>query len=210
MQQDTIHPRYFYLLVDSLVRAMAARDAYTCHHQTMVSRIARRIAQTMGLDSKEVEGIRVAAQLHDIGKIAIPTQLLTKVGKLDVEELALIKTHVVRGADILRDVPFPWPVQRLIEQHHERLDGSGYPQGLKGSEIELGARILAVADTVDAMVNSRPYRSALGIEKACEVLQSDSGTKYDTDVVNTFLSLVKKNDQLLITSLQSVQYMGSL
>ena len=181
---------FIYPLIDALMRAMESRDGYTVNHQNGVSRLARRIAQELGLSSFEVEGIRVAGQLHDIGKIAIPSQLLTKVDRLHEEELTLVKTHVNRGVEILENIDFPWPILAMVSQHHERLDGSGYPNGLKGDEICLSARILAVADVTDAVINARPYRAALSTEALLTILQDDNDLLYDQEVVSVLHRLI--------------------
>jgi len=190
MEEDQ-EKRFLYQLISSLTRAMESRDQYTALHQDTTSELARLLAQELKLSAFEVEGIRVAGQLHDIGKIALPAQVLSKVGELTKEEFSLIKTHVNRGIEILGDVDFPWPVASIISQHHERMDGSGYPNNLKHDEINLGARILAVADTANAVVNARPYRKAMGIKSALSIFENDSGKQFDTDVVSAFLRLSK-------------------
>ncbi len=190
--------RFLYQTMDSLIRAMESRDSYTVYHQNVVSQLARRLAQELQLPASEVEGIRVAGQLHDIGKIAVPGELLTKIGRLNVEEYALIKTHVVRGVEILENVDFPWPVTSMIGQHHERLDGSGYPAGLGGSEILPGARILAVADVVNAVTKNRPYRHAIGLEAMLSIFEEDGGVCYDPDVVSALNRLIRGKDELVM------------
>jgi len=187
--------RFPYQLIDVLIRTMESRDVYLVDHQRMVSRLARCLAQQLGMSADEVEGVRVSGQLHDIGKIAIPTELLSKPGVLHFEELELIKTHVKRGIDILEGVEFPWPVQTMISQHHERLDGSGYPVGLRDQEICPGARILAVADVVNAVARARPYRVAMGIETMLTVFREDDATCYDRDVVGALNALIERNDE---------------
>jgi len=192
------HIRFLYQTMHSLIRAMESRDSYTVYHQNVVSRLARRLAQELRLDAFEVEGIRVAGQLHDIGKIAVPGELLTKIGRLNVEEFALIKTHVARGTEILENVDFPWPVTSLISQHHERLDGSGYPAGLFCNDILPGARILAVADVVNAVTKTRPYRQAVGMEAMLSIFEEDGGVCYDTDVVSALNRLIRGKDQIVM------------
>lgn len=193
--------RFPYQLMDILVRTMESRDVYTVDHQHMVSKLARRLAQELQLSSFEVEGIRIAAHLHDIGKIAVPAELLTKFGKLQSEEFTLIKTHVKRGVEILKDVDFPWPVKTMVAQHHERLDGSGYPEGLRGDEITLGSRILAVADVANAVTRTRPYRQAMGVDAMLAIFRDDQGVCFDTDVVSALNQLVQQEDKIMMECL---------
>ena len=145
-----------------------ARDPSTSGHQQRVSELARAIAQEMGLPAEQVDGIRLAAVIHDLGKISVPAEILSKHTKLSDIEFGLIKTHPQKGYDILKDIEFVWPISRMVWEHHERMNGSGYPRGLKGEEILLESRILAVADVVEAIASHRPYRPAYGIEKALE------------------------------------------
>lgn len=165
------------------VRAMAAvteiRDPYTAGHQQRVSELAAAIAQEMGLSAGETEGIRIAGLLHDVGKVYVPIQILAKPGSLSPAEFNLVKAHSEAGHEILRNVEFPWPIAETVLQHHERMDGSGYPQGIDGAAILVGARIIAVADTVEAMSNFRPYRPAFGIEAALEEVLHKSRHLYD-------------------------------
>jgi len=146
----------------------------------------------MKVSGKQIEAIRTASLIHDIGKIAIPAEILTKPTQLSEMELILIKHHPESAYDIVKEVDFPWPVADIILQHHERIDSSGYPQGLKGKEIRLGARILAVADVVEAMSSLRPYRPALGIDKALEEISKNKGRLYDLQVVDICLNLFNK------------------
>ena len=187
--------RFLYQLVEVLVRTMESRDPYLVNHQKLVSGLARRLAQELKLSAQEVEGIRIAGQLHDIGKIALPSELLSKLDKLHFEEFELIKTHVRRGNEILEGIEFPWPIQTMIGQHHERLDGSGYPDGLRGDEICLGARILAVADLVNAVTRTRPYRVAMGIETMLSIFEEDRGVCYDADVIVALNNLIDRKDE---------------
>src|SRR3989338_4249054 len=170
-------------------RAAEARDPYTAGHQLRVSRLAREIAQEMGLDSDRVEGIRLGAQIHDVGKIQVPSELLSKLGKLSVNGFELIKEHCLNGYNILKDVEFPWPIAEISYQHHERLDGSGYPQGLKGGAICLEARIVAVADVVEAIGSHRPYRPSLGNQVALDEIATKRGKYYDPKVVDACLKI---------------------
>ncbi|PKN53155.1 MAG: hypothetical protein CVU55_02790 [Deltaproteobacteria bacterium HGW-Deltaproteobacteria-13] len=175
------------------IRAIASmvetRDPYTAGHQRRVSDLARAIATEMGLSNDRVEGLRVAAIIHDIGKLSIPAEILSKSSKLTNIEFNLIKYHSQSGYDILKDIEFPWPIARMVIEHHERMDGSGYPNGITGDNLLLESRILSVADVVEAMVSHRPYRPALGPNKALEEIVRNKGTLYDPDVVNICLRL---------------------
>jgi response regulator RpfG family c-di-GMP phosphodiesterase len=177
--------------VAALARAIEKRDPYTDGHQRRVSRLAVAIADGMGLPRDEITGIRLAALVHDVGKIAIPVELLAMPRRLLPEEFALVRTHPAAGSDILGEVRFPWPIAATVAQHHERLDGSGYPGGLAGDDIALAARIVAVADVFEAMSSHRPYRPALGIDKAVEELRAHRGTRYDARAVDCCLALVE-------------------
>lgn len=170
-------------LVTVLADIMIFQDPYTVNHQRRVAQIAVAIAQEMGADPEFVEGIRVMGLLHDLGKIAIPSAILSKSGRLSPQEMNLIKTHPQAGYDILMGIHFPWPVALAVLQHHERLDGSGYPNGFAGDQIIPEARILAVADVVEAMASHRPYRPARGLEAVIEEISSKQGTLYDPEVV---------------------------
>ncbi|MBI2907022.1 MAG: GAF domain-containing protein [Chloroflexi bacterium] len=165
------------------------RDPYTAAHQENVSQIARAIAGEMKLAEEQAEGVRIAGLLHDIGKTCIPSEILARPGKLSPEEMGLIKTHPQLGYDILKRIDFPWPVAPAILQHHERLDGSGYPAGLWGNATLLEARILGVADVVEAMSSHRPYRPALGIDSALREIAEKKGILYDSAVADACLSL---------------------
>ena len=155
------------------------RDPYTAGHERRVAEIAVAIGAEMGFDAHRQQGLRVAGHLHDIGKINIPGEILSRPGKLSAAEFALVKEHSRAGHDVLKNVEFPWPVALVALQHHERIDGSGYPQGLKGDDIIPEARIIAVADVIEAMSSHRPYRPALGIEKALAVIERGRGTAFD-------------------------------
>lgn len=173
--------------VQALAQTTETRDPYTSGHQNRVARLALAIAEQLGLEEKTIDGIRMAGLVHDIGKIQVPAEILGKPGKLTEMEFNLIKVHPQVGYDILKTIEFPFPVARTVLQHHERMDGSGYPFGLKGDQILLEARILAVSDVVEAMASYRPYRPALGLEKALEEIQRNKETFYDADVVNACL-----------------------
>ncbi|BCO08229.1 two-component system response regulator [Desulfolithobacter dissulfuricans] len=170
-------------IVDVVAAIVEKRDPYTAGHEQRVASLARAIAREMGLTSRKIEGLHLAAIIHDLGKVAIPSELLSKPGRLTDLEFQFIQTHVQVGYDILRRMEFPWPLAQIVHQHHERLDGSGYPQGLKDGEIMIEARILGVADVVEAMSSHRPYRPALGIDTALEEINRHRGTLYDADVV---------------------------
>jgi len=146
----------------------------------------------MGLDEETVTGVRVASLLHDVGKITVPTEILSKPGRLSEVEFQLIRTHPQASHDVLHGIEFPWPVAEVALQHHERLDGSGYPRGLAGDEIILEARILAVADVVEAMASHRPYRPALGIDAALEEIEQHSGGLYDAEVAEACVELFRR------------------
>lgn len=178
----------------AISRAVGARDPYTAEHQQRVSRLSRAIAQKMGLDRERIDGLRMGASIHDIGKIRLPAEILSKPSKLSSIEYAFIKTHAQVGYDILKDIAFPWPVAEIAWQHHERLDGSGYPQGLKGDEICLEARIVAVADVVEAMSNRRPYREALGIDAALKEIEAHRGTWFEPAAVDACLKLFREKE----------------
>lgn len=178
-------------IVSLVTNLMEMRDPYTAGHEKRVADIAQAIGVELGLDAYRLEGLRVGGYLHDVGKIAVPAEILTKPGRLSSLEYAIIKNHVSAGFDILKDVSFPWPVAQIAHQHHERIDGSGYPQGLRGEEILLEARIVAVADVVESMATDRPYRPALGIEQALAEIEGGAGTAYDPAVVNACLRLFR-------------------
>jgi len=168
------------------------RDPYTAGHQRRVSRLAGRVAEELGIPEEERRAIDVAAVLHDIGKIHIPAEILNKPGTLTEIEMSLIKTHPRVGHAVLETVPFPWPVAEIVLQHHEKVDGSGYPAGLREDGIRREAKIICVADVVEAMSSHRPYRPALGMDPALESITAGRGTKYDADVVDACLVVVRE------------------
>lgn len=181
--------------MEATIQAMAdtveMRDPYTAGHQRRVAELAMAIARDMGLAEDQVRGVHLAGVVHDLGKIHIPAEILSKPGKLTNIEFELIKTHPEAGYEILKGIDFPWPIAQIVFQHHERLDGSGYPRGLKADEILLEARILTVADVVEAMASHRPYRPALGIERALEEIATNSGKYYDAQVARTCIGLFR-------------------
>ena len=185
----------FIATVNALASTVEMKDPYTAGHQQWVTRLACAIAKEMGLSKEQIEGIRMAGLIHDIGKINIPAEILTKPGHLSEIQYNMVKIHPQVGCDILREIKFPWPVAQIVLQHHERIDGSGYPQALSGDAIILEARILAVADTVEAMSSHRPYRAAHGIERALDEISRNRGTQYDPEVVDVCLRLFEKDFQ---------------
>jgi putative nucleotidyltransferase with HDIG domain len=183
--------------VDNIILTMAkmseSKDPYTAGHQKRVSQLATAIARKMELSEERIESLRVASLIHDIGKVSIPGEILTKPTKLSEAEFALMKEHPKTCYDIIKDIDFPWDIASIILQHHERLNGSGYPEGLKDKEILLEAKILGVADVVEAMSSHRPYRAALGIGKALKEISTNKGKLYDSDVADTCIKLFKKD-----------------
>ena len=178
--------------VQTIASTLEARDPYTAGHQRRVAELARAIAVEMRLSEEQVNGIHFGSMIHDLGKIHIPAEILSKPGKLSDIEFMLIKTHSQAGYDIIKGVKFPWPIADMILQHHERLDGTGYPQGLKGAQIIPEAQILAVADVVEAMATHRPYRAALGIDAALAEISRMRGKHYDPHVVDACLKLFQE------------------
>ena len=178
------------------VRAMAltveSKDPYTAGHQQRVANLARAIAQEMGLPRDRVDGIRMAGAIHDVGKVSVPAEILSKPGRITEIEFGIIKTHSQVGYDILKNIDFPWPIADMVLQHHEKMNGTGYPLGLSGDAIMLEARVLVVADVVEAMVSHRPYRPALGIDSALDEISKNRGVLYDPDAVGACLRLFRE------------------
>lgn len=168
------------------------RDPYTAGHQWRVSLMAVEIARELGMSSNSIEGLRLGAMVHDIGKIYVPVDILIRPGRLTELEFSLIKVHSQVGGDIMQQVHFPWPVADMILQHHERMDGSGYPRGLKGDEILPEARVIGVADVLEAMASDRPYRPALGLDLALAEIRRGAGSVYDQDVAAACLRLFEQ------------------
>ena len=179
-------------IIQAVVRMVESRDPYTAGHQQRVADLAVAIAREMNLPENQVEGIRMAGSIHDLGKISVPAEILSKPGQLTDIEFALIKTHPRVGYDIIADIEFSWPIAQIVLQHHERMDGSGYPQGLSGQDILIEARILCVADVVEAMASHRPYRSALGIDAALGEITDNVGKRYDPEAVDAVLRLFRE------------------
>jgi len=182
----------FSTTVQVLVSAVESRDPYTAGHQTRSADLARAIATEMGLFQDRIDAIRMAGSIHDIGKMSVPAEILSKPTKLSELEFGLIKVHANKGFEMLKDVESPWPLAQIVYQHHERMDGSGYPRGLKGEEIIMEARILAVADVVEAMASHRPYRPAIGLDAALAEIEKNRGTLYDADAVDACLRLFRE------------------
>jgi PAS domain S-box-containing protein len=178
--------------IQVMVSAVETRDPYTAGHQIRSADLARAIATEMGLPQDRIEGIRMAGSIHDIGKLSIPAEILSKPTKLSELEFSLIKEHARQGYEILKTVESPWALAEIVYQHHERMDGSGYPRSLKGDDILMEARILAVSDVVESMASHRPYRPALGIEAALEEIENNKGTLYDADAVDVCLRLFRE------------------
>jgi len=176
--------------------AIEKRDPYTAGHQTRVAKIAKALAEDMHLPTDRVEGVYLAALVHDLGKIAIPAEILSKPSMLSPQEFALIQTHATTGYEIIKSVRFPWPIADIIWQHHECIDGSGYPRGLTGDQILIEAKILSVADVLEAMSSHRPYRPALGVAEAIKEIRAGRGVKFDEAAVDACIRLFGNVDVL--------------
>jgi len=181
----------FDCITKTLAHIVEARDPYTSGHQKKVAILATAIAEEMGVNEETVEAINTTALIHDIGKLQIPASILTKPGRLTDVEFKMIKTHPAVGYELLKDIEFPYPVADIVLQHHERLDGSGYPRGLTEKDISLEARIIAVADAMEAMTSHRPYRPSLGLDKAIEEINKGNGKEYDQKIVDISIKLLK-------------------
>ncbi len=197
-------------IIHAMSLVVESRDPYTAGHQRRVAELARSVANEMGLSEWQVMGVYVTGLLHDVGKVAVPSEILSKPGKINQHEYNIIKSHCQVGYEILQKIDFPWPVTTAILQHHERLNGSGYPAGISGGEIILEARILGVADVVEAMSSHRPYRPALGLSRALKEIASKRGILYDPQVVDACLSLLAKDetafDQIMAIATASQQH----
>jgi len=183
-------------LFERTIAAIAAtverRDPYTSGHEARVAALAVAIGQSLGLSTQRLQGLRLAALVHDLGKIQVPFEILNKPGRLNPIEYELVKTHAEAGYMVLKGLDFPWPLADMVHQHHESLDGSGYPQGLAGDQILFESRILTVADIVESMSSHRPYRPSLGLDRALEEIQRLRGTKLDPVVVDTCVGLAQQ------------------
>lgn len=178
--------------IETMSKIVEAKDPYTAGHQQRVSQLATAIAKELNFSEDNIEGIRIASLIHDIGKIGLPTEILSKSIKLSDIEFSLIKEHSQIGYNILKSIDFSYPVAEIILQHHEKLNGSGYPNHLEGDQIFLEACVIGVADVVEAMSSHRPYRPALGVDKALEEISQNKGILYDQKVVETCLRLFKE------------------
>ncbi len=181
-------------MIQVMTRTIETRDPYTAGHQQRVADLAVAMAEKMNLSSDQVEGILMAGRVHDLGKISVPAEILSKPGKLTDIEFALIKTHPTTGYNIIADIEFPWPIARMVLEHHEKMNGTGYPRALSGDELLIESRILCVADVVEAMSSHRPYRPALGVETALAEISRNKGVLYDTAAVEACLALFKDGE----------------
>ena len=181
-------------IIHAMASAIETRDPYTAGHQLRVSNLAAAIAEGLNILDNQVECIRLAGMIHDLGKISVPAEILSKPGRINDVEYNLIKLHPKVGFNILKDIELPWPIATIILQHHERIDGTGYPDGMNGEAMLIESRIIAVADVVEAMASHRPYRPALGIKRALDTISEGRGGFYDPDVVDVCLSLFHKGD----------------
>lgn len=178
--------------ISAIAATVEMRDPYTAGHQRRVAKLASAIAHEIGLPETQIEGLYLACVVHDVGKIRVPAEVLSNPGKLSSIEFSLIKQHPQAGYDILKEVDFPWPIAQFVLQHHERLDGSGYPQGLKGDAILMESRIIAVSDVIEAMASHRPYRPGLGIDAALDEISSKRGSHFDASVVDAAIRIFRE------------------
>lgn len=183
-------------MISTMGRALELRDEYTSMHQSNVALICDKIAEQLELHEQQRFGLKLGASIHDIGKIAVPSELLTKPSRLHPAEFELVKTHAEMGAEVFKGHDLPWPIEAMIAQHHERMDGSGYPRGLLGQSICVEARIIAVADTFDAISSDRPYRFAPGPHKAVDILREGRGVSFDTYIVDSFFEVLEQDKSL--------------
>jgi PAS domain S-box-containing protein len=181
-------------MVSSFSRTVEIRDPYTSGHQQRVAQLSAAIATKLECSEHMIEGIRIGASIHDIGKIAVPAEILNRPGHLDDPSMALVKTHCLFGNTVIKDIVFPWPISDIVLQHHERLDGSGYPGGLKGDQITREAQIVSVADMVEAIMSHRPYRPALGLETALSIIKSEAGTRLNSQYVEACIDVFEKDN----------------
>ena len=184
---------------EDIIQAMSftseIRDPYTAGHQKKVCELAVAIGKEMNITEEQLQGVKFAAMIHDIGKISVPSDILSKPGKIGKTEFEVVKGHSQTGYELLDKINFPWPISDIVHQHHEKLDGSGYPNGLKDDDILLEAKIISVADTVEAMTAHRPYRAALGIDKAMEEITTNKGKFFDSNVVNACVDIFSNGFQ---------------
>ena len=196
-------------IIQSISLIIETRDPYTAGHQRSVANLARAIALVMGLPPERIEGIRLAAIVHDLGKISIPAEILSKPSRLTEAEMSMIRIHPRSGYEILSKVEFPWPIAQIVLQHHERIDGSGYPQGLRGPDILLEAKILGLADVMDAMCSHRPYRPGIGLEKALAEISQNRGILYDPEVVDACVKYFQEKLATLPVTKKSYRHLVS-
>jgi putative nucleotidyltransferase with HDIG domain len=182
--------------IEAMSRTMEWRDPYTAGHQKRVALISAAIAKKLGLNNEQIEALYMAAMVHDLGKVAVPAEILTKPSRLTDLEMKMVQGHAESGYQILKDIPFPYPIAEMVYQHHERLDGSGYPRALKGEAICLEARILAVADTIEAMATHRPYRPGRGLDVAIKEVMAESGSKLDQRIADAVFELYQDGKTL--------------
>ncbi|MFA6971738.1 MAG: HD domain-containing phosphohydrolase [Gallionella sp.] len=180
--------------ITALAAVVEMRDPYTAGHQRRVAQLAITIARELKLPEEQVEGIHLASVVHDVGKIRVPAEILSKPGKLTTLEFSLIKEHAENGYEILKNIDFPWSIAQIVQQHHERLDGSGYPHGLRDDQILLDSRIVAVADVVESMISHRPYRAGLGLEVALSEIERNKGRLFDPVVVEACIRIFREQD----------------
>jgi HD-GYP domain-containing protein (c-di-GMP phosphodiesterase class II) len=178
--------------IQAIAATVEMRDPYTAGHQQRVAQLAAAIGREMGLDEERIHGLHLAGIVHDLGKISVPAEILSKPGRLTELELGLVREHARSGHEILKGIDFPWPIARMVLEHHERLDGSGYPQGLKGDAILPESRILTVADVVEAMSSHRPYRPGLGVDRALAEIETNRGRLYDAEAADACLRLFRE------------------
>lgn len=181
-------------VIQAMAFTVESRDPYTAGHQRQVSNLARAIATEMGISRDQTDGIRIVGSIHDIGKISIPAEILSRPGVVSEIEFSLIREHPRVGYEILKTIDFPWPVAEIVLQHHERINGSGYPLGLRGEDILIESKIIAVADVVEAISAHRPHRASLGIQNALKEISDNRGILYDPEVVDSCISLIKKKN----------------
>jgi len=194
-QQQTLEQMQAGLVetVEAIASTVEMRDPYTAGHQRRVAELSVAIARKLGMEEEQIQGIFLAGIVHDLGKIGIPAEILSYPGRLSELQLLIVREHSQIGFDILKDIRFPWPIAQMVLQHHERMDGSGYPQGLKGEEILREAQILSVADVVEAMATHRPYRAGLGLDAALAEINDKRGTLFEADVVDACTSLFRED-----------------
>ncbi len=194
----------------AISRIIEIRDPYTAGHQSRVAHLAAAMAELMNLTEAQIEGVFLGSLIHDIGKVAVPSEILSRPGKLRDEDIRYLKIHCLKGYEILEPVAFPWPVARIALQHHEHLDGSGYPHGLKGAEILLEARIVCIADVVESLTAHRPYRPAYPLDQALKLILDKSGKWFDEDVVNACHTLFKSGYQIDAIDMDALTWVSSL